>query len=205
MKLTWLATGLYIPSGNQTWRWKSMKHPRFQSWRNYNVKGLQDDFPVWSEASHVYTFIDGFPYNLIRDWQFHWHIYKEARIFCVSRDPSLSVRHAAQRWSRWSQCQPLPVIRARGKFLRSGHRAKAQVRPSLSVLRWSQKVKEAGLILSFRSASVNFTRAKPLVNKSASCSPETVYLSPRFRSLIVSEIAAIDNLCVRFMDFNLAL
>jgi hypothetical protein len=41
---------IYIPSGNQTWRWKIMKHPRFQLWRNYNVKGLQDDFPIWSQA-----------------------------------------------------------------------------------------------------------------------------------------------------------
>ena len=96
LKPTWLATGLYIPSGNQTWRWKIMKHPRFQLWRNYSVKGLQDYFPIWSQASHVYTFIDGFPYNPIRDWQFHWHIYKETRIFCVSRGPSLS--------DRWSCC-----------------------------------------------------------------------------------------------------
>ena len=67
-----------------------------QLWRNYNVKGLQDDFPIWSQASHVYTFIDGFPYNPIRDWQFHWHIYKETWIFRVSRGPSLS--------DRWSCC-----------------------------------------------------------------------------------------------------
>jgi hypothetical protein len=75
-----------------------IKHDDGKSW---NIQGFNyGGTTMWRGYKMIFLYgpklIDGFPYNLIRDWQFHWHIYKEARIFCVSRDPSLS--------DRWSCC-----------------------------------------------------------------------------------------------------
>ena len=56
-------------------------------------------------------------------------------------------------------------------------------------------------MFSFVKAAWNFTLASTLVNMSASCFSDSVYsnLSPKF--WILSWSAAMDNLCVLFMDF----